>query len=172
MKLRSGVKVGKRQKKGDDKSKLNEKSKNVKGKKVEMEHKQSPMLYQNELNQRIKKKQIKVEPKEIVKNVKEAKIEKNVNPPYSKHQLKTNVKTVKKRFTKGKTTKLLNKRQYEEQKWKEREVAKGKHFSHVDITFEGNMISEQKIPGFCLLCTNQFLTIKPSIMKYHFNCVQ
>ena len=89
-----------------------------------------------------------------------------MKPAYSKHQLKSNVKTVKKSFTKGKTTKLLNQRQYEEQKWKEKEVAKGKHFSHVDIMFEGNMISEQKIPGFCLLFTNQFHAVKPSIMKF------
>ena len=62
MKLRSGVKVGKHQKKGDDKcqvkiepkcnieegykSKLNEKSKNIKGKKVEMECKRKSNVVQ------------------------------------------------------------------------------------------------------------------------------
>ena len=78
---------------------------------------------------------------------------------------------MKKTFTKGKTTILLKQREYEEQKWKERKFAERKHFSHVDVTFDGDMISEQKIPGFCLLCTNQFHVVKCSIMKYHFVCV-
>ena len=103
--------------------------------------------------------------------MKDPKTEKSVKAGYSKCELKSTVKTVKKTFTKGKTTILLKQRGYEEQKWKERKVAECKCFSHVDITFDGDMISEQKIPGFCLLYTNQFHGVKRSIMKYHFICV-
>ena len=84
---------------------------------------------------------------------------------------KKTLKSKKKHVSKGKTTQLLKKREYTEKKWKEREVMKENHFSHVAINFEGDMIEQQKVPGFCILCTNQFHSIKPSIMKYHFKRV-
>ena len=106
-----------------------------------------------------------------MEQVEDSNVQKSVKGCPYKGKPKESAQNVKRKFTKGKRTKLLNKREYKEKKWKEREVVEGDHFSHVEISFNGDIVSSQKIPGFCLLCTNQFHAAKPSIMKYHFHRV-
>ena len=143
--LKSGLKVGNHQKKADEKckvkiesqfnvqkgykSKINEKSKNVNVKKVEMECKHKCKVVQRRVEPKDKKEtEIKVEQKEIVQKVKDPKREKNVKADYSKHKLKSTVKTVKKTFTKGKTMELLKQREDKEQSRKTGKLLKANIF--------------------------------------------
>ena len=95
-----------------------------------------------------KKDVLKVQKKEKKKFVK--KEEKSVQ--YDKEENKEGVLGVSKYF---------------DNRWKKREDLNERHISHIDLDFDKDYLHNQKIPGYCLLCTS-FYSSKPSVMKYHF----
>ena len=62
---------------------------------------------------------------------------------------------------------VLDVSKYFENCWKKREDLNERHISHIDLDFNKDYLHNQKIPGYCLLCTS-FYSSKPSVMKYHF----
>ena len=76
-----------------------------------------------------------------MQKVKASNEKKDIKKCITKSKCKVISKNIKKKFTKGKRTQLLKKKEYKEKKWKDREVVQGNHFSHIDVNFEGNMIS-------------------------------
>ena len=62
---------------------------------------------------------------------------------------------------------VLDVSKYFENRWEKREDLNERHISHIDLDFDKDYLHNQKIPGYCLLCTS-FYSSKPSVMKYHF----